>query len=417
MLSPKTAKPKAKATKAKATKAKGTKMTQSTFPFPAVDKTTPSPKVSAPNHPVPEQVDPLLVEILAWPREYKSVTEIEFQSWLVDKINALGFKPTLKSEGAIAVEVRDAKGNPPTTLFSCHTDTVDRGPVAANSRKSLDYDANFGLIMLAKDNTVGSCLGADDGAGVWLMLKMIEAKVPGGYIFNRAEECGGIGAKALASKDKDYLAQFQIAVAFDRPRDNEIITHQRGRRTCSDKFANALARALCAVNSEFDYAASSRGVYTDTADYASIVSECTNVGVGYTDQHGKDETQDYAHLHALMLACIKLNWDALPADRDPKMNDWLAYTPPKPKAPAKWSAMSDIDEYGWNMPAPKPKSAPAPTLHIEDEILEGGSLAEWADYASDDPEAVAELLITAAAEIKALRAKCDALFGVIKSSR
>lgn len=399
---------------------------------PTQDKPTISRNVAGAQHPIPESVDPLLVEILSRPREHNSITELDFKAWLVTKLNELGHKPTLKSEGAIHVEIRLPGGQPPSTLFSCHIDTVDRGVVTEMARKTLDYDANFGLIMLGKDNKVGSCLGADDGAGVWILLKMIEAKVPGGYIFNRGEEIGGISAKAIARNDGDWLAQYQVAVAFDRPRDNEVITHQRGRRTCSDKFGTALVKALNVSNPEFDYAISDTGVYTDTADFAGVIPECTNIGVGYTSQHGSSEVQDYAHLHALMLSCLKLNWESLPADRDPKAVEY------KPAAPAKWSAttpkwssgslwdgangMDDgfgFDDYGSyykKKAAPAKPSKPTAELPIEEEILMNGSVAEWIDIAQAEPEVAVELLLSAAAEIVGLRAQIVALKRVISST-
>lgn len=399
---------------------------------PTQDKTTTSPNVLGAQHPIPETVDPLLVEILSRPREHNSITELDFKSWLITKLNELGHKPTLKSEGAIHVEIRLPGGQPPSTLFSCHIDTVDRGVVTETSRKTLDYDANFGIIMLGKDNKVGSCLGADDGAGVWILLKMIEAKVPGGYIFNRGEELGGISAKAIARNDGDWLAQYQVAVAFDRPRTNEVITHQRGRRTCSDKFGAALVKALNVSNPEFDYETSDTGVYTDTADFAGVIPECTNIGVGYTSQHGTSEVQDYAHLHALMQSCLKINWESLPADRDPKA---VEYTPPKT---AKWSASTpkwssgslwdgangmddtfgydDFDSYYKKKAAPAKPAPSTPELRVEDEILTNGSVGDWVDIAMAEPEMTVELLLAAAAEIVGLRAQIAALKRVISST-
>ena len=49
----------------------------------------------------------------------------------------------------------------------------------------------MGYIIQSDNN---ECLGGDDGTGVWLMTKLIEAGVPGRYIFHRAEEVGGRGS-------------------------------------------------------------------------------------------------------------------------------------------------------------------------------------------------------------------------------
>jgi hypothetical protein len=206
----------------------------------------------------------------------------------------------------------------PSTLFSCHVDTVHSEGVG---KQSIVYDPSFGHIFLDKsDPNCGSCLGADDGAGIWLMLEMISAKVPGVYVFHRGEERGGIGSRAMLSQHKAWLQEFDLAVAFDRPDNYEVITHQGGARCASDKFA----KALCAAFKErgLEYKPSDRGVFTDTKVYRGVISECTNLGVGYYHQHGKDEYLDYAHLVAMRDALVTINWSLLPADREPKEDDW-----------------------------------------------------------------------------------------------
>lgn len=288
---------------------------------------TPASSVTGFQLVVPETVDPLLVKILSWPRKHESVDEIKFCAFLQEYL-----RDTLKIQvirrhqvGAFSVTVPssvDINGviteRQSTTLFSCHVDTVD-GFVAPGVRKDLTYDSNFGLIGL-ESKSMGSCLGADDGAGVWIMLKMIEAGVPGTYMFHRGEECGGISAKAIAAKESAWLERFDCAVAFDRPRDNEVITHQGGAMCASQKFALALAKALN-DNGPFEYKPSNSGVYTDTKEYRRIIAECVNLGVGYTDQHGHRETLDYGHLVAMLDACKAIKWDALPIDRDPTVVD------------------------------------------------------------------------------------------------
>lgn len=272
----------------------------------------PAATATAIQHPIPATVDQLLVEILAWPRKHDTNNERLFGTWLRKRFEAAKLVVKMHSEGAMSVTVPHLLA-PSTTLFSCHIDTQE-GDCPVGTTKKLAYDANFGEIILDVGSP-GGCLGADDGAGIWLMLNMIDAGVPGTYLFHRGEECGGISAKAIAAKEKDWLKQFECAVAFDRPRDNEIITHQGGAECASDKFAQALCAALNAQG--MDYKPSDRGVYTDTKEYRKIVAECINIGVGYEGQHGKQESQDYAHLSALLKAALAVNWDALPVDRDP----------------------------------------------------------------------------------------------------
>lgn len=306
--------------------------TTATPPVTATPPATTASPNDTPQLDVPQSVDPLLVTILSWPRKHNSFQELQFCKWLREKIIEAGFSPAVRTEGCISVEVPypdDGRPGPkakPTTLFSSHVDTVDwelngkPGDSTLDIRnKKLVYDPIFGHITLDKDSPF-ACLGADDGAGVWIMLRMIMAKVPGTYLFHRGEECGGIGSKAMAIKEKTWLENFDCAVAFDRANDFEVITHQRGHTECaSNKFAAALAAELNARLPEGTgrYTTSTRGVYTDTYEYRTIIAECVNIGVGYEGQHNKGEMLDYAHCAALMDACCAAKWDSLPIDRDP----------------------------------------------------------------------------------------------------
>lgn len=305
----------------------------SVSPFPTVASLpAPSnPSVVGPTHDIPESVDPMLVTILSWPRAHGSYTELQFCKWLRETLTADGLVPVIRAEGCVSVTVPrplpavgPARGS--TTLFSCHIDTVDSSVTltpGAPDRKKLTYDPNFGHITLDKDS-IGSSLGADDGAGVWLMLKMIERRVPGTYLFHRGEECGGIGSKAMAAKEASWLGMFECAVAFDRAGTSEVITHQRGGTRCaSDKFGKALANKLTEKGMSYDI--STRGSFTDTYEYRTIIPECVNVAVGYEDQHSTREMLDFAHLNALLDAVCAIDWDSLPIDRDPKVVEQMAW--------------------------------------------------------------------------------------------
>lgn len=284
-----------------------------------------TPSLLGPQHDIPESVDAKLVNILSWPRKHQSPDELLFRTWLDDEIKVLGCTVQLLQAGVRMVTVGTSR-----TLFSCHIDTCDTD-TTKGERKMLTYDSNFGHIALDRANKVGSCLGADDGAGLWLMLKMIEAKVAGTYVFHTGEECGGVGAKAVTSQinESTFKGKFDRCVAFDRPRDNEIITTQGGSRTCSDTFASALVSQLNAQG--MDYHISPHGTYTDSKEYRGLVPECTNVGVGYQNQHGPSEFQDYAHLFALLGALLKVKWEKLPVVRKAEI-----------EVPATWSGQRSV---------------------------------------------------------------------------
>ena len=196
------------------------------------------------------------------------------------------------------------------TLFSAHLDTVHN---AAGERK-VKYDPKKGVVS----SPDGTPLGADDGAGIWLLLEMIDAGVPGEYLFTVGEELGGIGAKFMAKNHDAYLSNFKRAVAFDRKATHSVITHQAWGRCCSDAFAEDLAGQLNNLLSD-DYAfmvPDDTGIYTDTAEYTHLIPECTNISAGYNQEHSAKETLDLGYLLALRDACLLMDWDSLTTARD-----------------------------------------------------------------------------------------------------
>jgi len=196
----------------------------------------------------------------------------------------------------------------PDTMFTSHTDTVH--PFNSHRQKVLVVD-NYAY-------TNGrSVLGADDGTGVWLMLNMIHAKVPGLYVFQRHEEAGGVGSNYSAKRIRPSIKK---VISLDRKGTTDIITHQ-GTRTCSDTFANALAKALGR-----NYRPSQWGTFTDSANYADKVPECTNISIGYYGGHTFQEKQDLKFAQWLAKKLTTINFKALPVSRDPSRREYPSWS-------------------------------------------------------------------------------------------
>jgi hypothetical protein len=231
-----------------------------------------------------------------------SYGEQEFVAWLSHIL------PVNMIDGAGNLHV-DLRRDGAATLFTAHTDTVhhDHGMDKNKTYNSVRVDGDFW-------RADGDVLGADDGAGVALLVHMIGAGVPGYYIFFRGEECGGLGSKWLAENMPDLCGEFDRAVAFDRAGYSDVITHQGRQRCCSDAFADALAAALTTEGDWF--VPDATGVYTDTAELTHLIPECTNVSVGYFRQHSVHEYQNIAFLQRLAEQVVKIDWDALPTARD-----------------------------------------------------------------------------------------------------
>ena len=57
------------------------------------------------------------------------------------------------------------------------------------------------------------------------------------------------------------------------------------------------------------------GIYTDSASFIEDIPECTNVSVGYFNEHTGKEKQNITFLIKLCEASVKVNWDSLPTKR------------------------------------------------------------------------------------------------------
>jgi hypothetical protein len=278
----------------------------------------PQPRIAEPIRGFIPQPLAGLVEILKHKRPHESKHERKFVfEFIVEPLRKLGYEVQLLGPmGNIVVSTDDNS----KTLFSCHTDTVHR----EGGLQDLAYDKELHMIYnAAKD---GGVLGADDGTGIWIMLEMLRAKIPGTYVFHRGEERGGVGSRWMASNREQFLRWHSHAIAFDRKGTASIITHQRGSRCCSEAFSIALSKQLGE-----EWSSDSTGTFTDTANYTHLIQECTNLSVGYYDQHSKSEVQDAAFAVELLDKLKKVDWASLPAVREAKREVYVTpkWEPPK----------------------------------------------------------------------------------------
>ena len=198
-------------------------------------------------------------------------------------------------------------------MFTAHLDTATK-----------EYTKVRHVIDGKFINTDGnSILGADDKAGVTIMLNMIENNVPGLYYLFLGEEVGCIGSSNLSRVAKDLLKDIKKIISFDRRGYDSIITYQMGERCCSDKFAEKLSEELNRFG--FGYKPDPTGLYTDSAQFMEDFPECTNISVGYFDEHRKTERQDIVFLEKLSNACLMVDWESLPVERDPDVPDYMEY--------------------------------------------------------------------------------------------
>lgn len=196
-----------------------------------------------------------------------------------------------------------------TTMFTSHLDTADMKQMDTNLLSKIEDGDEY----IYTDGT--SILGADDKAGVTIMLYMMSHNIPGIYYFFIGEERGGIGSRDLASEyySFDFLKKVSKCISFDRRKTCSVITSQYGRVCCSNEFGSALAKEY--NKSGLNLSVDPNGVFTDSASLMDDISECTNVSVGYNNEHTTREIQNMTYLIKVCEASLKVNWKDLPIVR------------------------------------------------------------------------------------------------------
>jgi len=262
-----------------------------------------------------------LIGILKYKRPYGSVEEELCIAEHLDTIS--GMKTDGFGNRILTI------GENPTTLFSSHTDTVHKK--AGMQRIIQDLEKQ----IFYKDDK--ECLGADDGAGMWVMIQLINEKIPGLYIFHRGEEVGGLGSSYIAHDTPEILGNITKAIAFDRRGTKDIINRQSGGKCCSDEFVTSLSEALDMGHSK------ATGSFTDTANYTDLIEECTNVSVGYYSEHQPAESLDYEYLIQLTAKLIQVNFEKLVVKRE---KGDRGYTPISP-----WNSSKAYGNLSFDVPS------------------------------------------------------------------
>ena len=252
-----------------------------------------------------------LARALSMKRPHKGVGEQAMLDWLVANLPSDAVhRHFFDSIGNLHVDMRRVSTN--RTLFVAHVDTVHRDDGPNKIRKTHTHWYAH-----------GAPLGADDGAGIAILMQLIARGIPAYYVFTVGEECGGHGARFLANDHAALLREFDRAIAFDRRGTDSVITHQGYGRCCSDAFAQELSQQL--MDKSFDrlmYLPDDTGVYTDTAEFTELIPECTNISCGYQFEHSEREQLDIVHLVNLANAVCHIDWDGLPTTRDPSVVDY-----------------------------------------------------------------------------------------------
>jgi hypothetical protein len=194
-----------------------------------------------------------------------------------------------------------------STMFTCHLDTS----CIYKEKVNHIFDGN----VIRTDGT--TILGADDKAGMVILLYMIENSVPGIYYFFVGEERGCVGSSKLSANwnFSEFSKTVKKIISFDRRGTDSIITEQLYGVCCSNEFALELAQRLNYSNQIFNFKPDPTGIYTDSAQFTKLVPECTNISVGYYNEHSTSEYQNIDFLKSLCKSVCEIDWKTLPIKR------------------------------------------------------------------------------------------------------
>lgn len=216
------------------------------------------------------------------------------------------------------------------TMFTCHLDTCCSKQEVVNHQ----FDGH----LIKTDGT--TILGADDKAGMTVLLYMIENNIPGLYYFFVGEEVGCVGSSD-ASVSIDF-SNYKKCISFDRRGYDSVITDQMSGVCCSDEFAAVLSSELNNCDNLFSFRPDPTGVVTDSAQFVDYIPECTNISVGYMYEHKMTEQQDIDFLERLCKACVKVDWNSLPIVRNP---GYSGYFYGVKKTHMTYDDFDDFDEF------------------------------------------------------------------------
>ena len=267
-----------------------------------------------------------LMGMLKSVRPADGVGEKAYVERMLSSIRRMGYTPIIDDAGNIIVNNLPTTDATSMVMFASHTDSVHHtdSPDGTQKLEFIDKERTFvGVASLQSQGFTPNCLGADCATGNYIMLRLLQANAKGLYCFFRAEEIGGIGSEFFRNdpQNEKYWDKLTHCISFDRKGYTSIITEQWGGQCASDEFASDFAKVIAQAdtNQRLDkFVADPTGSFTDSANFTDVIGECTNLSVGYFNQHTASETQDLQFADDLCNALCQIDWTTLNSYRDPK---------------------------------------------------------------------------------------------------
>jgi hypothetical protein len=166
------------------------------------------------------------------------------------------------------------EGNIPVMLVS-HMDTVFKTPP-----KKIYHDTKENILWSPQG------LGADDRAGIFAIIKILEAGFKPHILLTTKEERGGLGVLSFLRTFITSPFDLKYIIELDRRGEDDCVFYGCG-------------------NEEFEIFVEDYGFYTDWGVYSDISDICprwgiagVNLSVGYENEHTFVETLNTRHLYA-----------------------------------------------------------------------------------------------------------------------
>ena len=201
-----------------------------------------------------------------------------------------------------------AKGTKPEICLVAHLDTV------AEQHKPIPV-INEGVVYT--NNTKG-CLGADDRAGAYGILRIIKNGHRPSILFTTGEETGCIGVRQFNTdqKDSDLLKDTRLFIEMDR----------KGFKDCID-YSNRNPDEVTEYFKQFGFEGGSGSVSDVKWLTKQFEIPHANLSIGYYNQHSHEETLNLEEMENTILQVE--NMVKNPIKERYKLKPEKIYTPPK----------------------------------------------------------------------------------------
>lgn len=192
-------------------------------------------------------------------------------------------------------------------ILSAHLDQVK-----TNGKAEYFYLTPDKHIIAYNKDWERTSLGGDDKNGVWIILKMLEKKLPINFIISAGEEVGCVGIKQLdTSKVLDKINTLDTwCIVLDRRGSNDVLDSGSDSTYCK-----TLAQDIC--NYLGDMSVTS-GSLSDTATICEYC-ESVNMSVAYEKPHQAEEHTNWVRLQCICDYVEQLCTDFVHYPTDPSV--------------------------------------------------------------------------------------------------